>query len=357
MSPSSSISSSPSPTFPNDPYDSDYVKASILAAYQKRANYRVQAKAAGWLDRPNAIGDGVNGEVYATVPRPQVLDYYMVKIIGRVGEWGSLNPSLQYVGPSQYGWSEEDDFYWERRILFPWLFVKAPTPAPAPERPTVVTTPPPPPPLSASQQAARGSVSQGGLLQDDILYNLSLLCANVLGPLKRRYPNIIVVSGLRQFNTGMSQHEKGEAADIQINGQTDELLYQVADYISKNLQFDQLILNYSNQPRLSWIHVSFSAQELRRSVLTRDYDDSYHEGLYLIEPLTGEARAEAQRQMNTDMAAIDKELSILSARSNAITPITINAEGPVVETTATLVEDPSVIDNESTSNITTTVDY
>ena len=209
---------------------------------------------------------------------------------------------------------------------FPWLFVKVPTPAPPPESKPPVVEPPVAPPLSASQEAAKGIVKQGGLLQDDILYNLSLLCANVLEPLKRRYPNITVISGLRQFNTGMSQHEKGEAADIQINGQTDELLYQVADYIAKNLQFDQVILNYSNDPKLSWIHVSFSAQELRRSVLTRDYDDTYHDGLFYIQPLSGEERAAAERAKAEDMAAVDAELGILSVRDAAIHPRTAYAE-------------------------------
>ena len=243
------------------------MRTSILEAFAKRANYRVTAKSVGWLDKPGLIGDGVNYEIYATVPRTQVLDYYMVKIIGRVDGWGSYHESLQSVGPSQYGWSEEDNYYWERRILFPWEFETHPTPAPDAVAIAVEVASagvqieaPAPPPQSASQDAAAGVIKQGGLLQDDILYNLSLLCANVLEPLKQRYPNITVISGLRQFNTGMSQHEKGEAADIQINGQTDELLYQVADYIAKNLQFDQVILNYSNAPKLSWIHVSFSAQ-------------------------------------------------------------------------------------------------
>jgi hypothetical protein len=298
------------------------VKTSILAAFQKRANYVTQAKAAGWLDKPGLIGDGVNYQVYATVPRPQVLDYYMVKIIGRVDGWGSLNPTLQFVGPSTYGWSEEDDFYWERRILFPWLFLTVPTPTvapePEPEAPPVVEAPP----LSLAEEAATGIVKQAGLLQDDILYNLSLLCANVLQPVKNKYPNMTIVSGLRQFNTGMSQHERGEAADIQINGQTPALLYEVATYIATSLQFDQVILHYSSAPELSWIHVSFSAQELRRAVLTRDYDDTYYDGLYLIEPLAGEERAAAEREQAADIAAVDAELSILSARDAAFqTPV------------------------------------
>jgi hypothetical protein len=274
------------------------------------------------LDRPGLIGDGVNFEVYAFVPRAQVLDYYMVKIIGRVAGWGAYHPTLQFVGPSTYGWSEEDDYYWERRILFPWLFATVPTPTVAPSAPESPELPaseePPTAPVSLAEEAATGVIKQAGLLQDDILYNLSLLCANVLQPVKQKYPNMVIASGLRQFNTGMSQHERGEAADIQFGGQTPALLYEVADYIAQSLQFDQVILHYSSAPELSWIHVSFSAQELRRSVLTRDYDDTYLDGLYLIEPLTGEARAAAERDKAIDLAAVDVELGILGARDAAL---------------------------------------
>jgi hypothetical protein len=67
-----------------------------------------------------------------------------------------------------------------------------------------------------------------------------LLAVNVLQPLKGAYPNIVVVSGFRQVNTGIGQHELGEAVDLQIRNQTPVQLFEVADYISKNLNFDQL---------------------------------------------------------------------------------------------------------------------
>lgn len=328
------------------------MRTSVLEAFRKRANYITQAKDAGWLDRPGLIGDGINFEVYATVPRAQVLDYYMVKIIGRVNNWGSYHPSMLYVGPSRYGWSEEDDYYWERRILFPWLFAKVPTPSAAPESDTngeeessATTLDDTGAGSSLSEEAAAGVIKQAGVLQDDILYNLSLLCVNVLQPLKDKYPNMIVVSGLRQFNTGMSQHERGEAADIQFAGQTSAFLYEVATYIEKSLQFDQLILHYTASPELSWIHVSFSAQELRRSVLTRDYDDTYSDGLYVIEPLTGESRAAAEREKLTDMTAVDTELRILGAREAALETIVIDKDAVIVDSTSVIdATDPSVID-------------
>lgn len=312
----------------------------MLAAFQKRAFHRDDAQAAGWYQRAR-VGDGPKGEVYSLVPRPQVLDYYMVKIIGRVDGWGSLNPTLADVGPSQYGWSENDDYYWERRILYPWKFIPQPavTPAPLPTEFPKPEPTPEPPPASLAEEAASGVTPQGGMLADDVVYNLSLLCANVLGPLKTAYPNITIVSAFRQINNGISQHEKGEAADIQLTNQTPAALYEVADYIAKNLQFDQLILNYSSAPALSWIHVSFNAQELRRDVRTRDYDDTFYDGLYLSEPLTGEELAQAQRTRKEDLAAVDAELAILSARDAALNPTTYILDKPPVDTIKTTTEE------------------
>ncbi len=154
---------------------------------------------------------------------------------------------------------------------------------------------------------AKGALvnAQLGLLEDDLVYRLSLLAVNVLQPLKDKYPNIIVTSGFRQNNTGIGQHELGEAVDLQIQNQTPGLLYEVADYISKFLNFDQLILNWTavgtGEP---WIHVSFSSKSLRGSVLTKDLADTFHEGLFLVAPLTGEALAAAQRAQ----AAQDEEI-------------------------------------------------
>ena len=173
-----------------------------------------------------------------------------------------------------------------------------------------------------SSLAKKGITAQLGMLQDDILYNLSLLCKNVLEPLKAKYPNIIIVSGFRQVNTGIGQHERGEAVDITIPSATDALLYEVADYIAKSLQFDQVILNYSMR-RSSWIHVSFSSTGLRRTALTRDFDDTFHRGLFLITEKTGEDRAAAIREQGEYLDKIDAELKIAEKRHIALNPQTV----------------------------------
>lgn len=183
-------------------------------------------------------------------------------------------------------------------------------------------------PVPLYQKAAKGITPQLGLLEDDILYNLSLLAKNVLHPIKARYPNMVVVSGFRQVNTGKSQHERGEAADIQIQNQTPELLLEVAQYIASSLQFDQLILHYTDEGR-SWIHVSFTERTLRRQVLTRDYDDTYYPGLYAITPLVGEERAAAVRETATLSSSIDTQLAQLTQREQRLTRRTVSGD-PII---------------------------
>ena len=176
--------------------------------------------------------------------------------------------------------------------------------------------------IPLSSLAKNGITQQLGLLQDDILYNLSLLCKNVLEPVKAKYPGIVIVSGFRQVNTGIGQHERGQAADITIPSAPDTLIYEVADFIAKTLQFDQVILNYSVR-RSPWIHVSFSSTGLRRTALTRDFDDTFHSGLFLITEKTGEDRAAALREQVEYLGKIDADLKILEKRQTALNPQTV----------------------------------
>ena len=96
-----------------------------------------------------------------------------------------------------------------------------------------------------------------------VIENLKALCANCLQPLRNKLGKAIKVSsGYRSDalnkkvkGSKTSQHPKGEAADINVDGMTDRQLY---DYILKSgVKFDQLIL----EP--TWVHVSWSKNRLR----------------------------------------------------------------------------------------------
>ena len=170
-----------------------------------------------------------------------------------------------------------------------------------------------------AELATRGDVyrslvrPQLGLYEDDIVYRLAMLATNVLEPLKKRYPRLVIKSGFREVNGGIGQHERGEAVDIQLANQTDDSLLEMAKWIRDNLPYDQLILNFSNQSR-PWIHVSFSPDALRQEVLTKDYADGFTPGLAIVEQLTGEQRAEALRQQSKLDDMIISEMTRMQAR-------------------------------------------
>ena len=98
--------------------------------------------------------------------------------------------------------------------------------------------------------------AQRGLSKQQIVSNLKGLCCNVLDPIRARYPNMFVTNAFR-IGSGSSQHELGEAADLQFRGAAASEYYDIALWIRDNVAYDQLLLEYkttgSGQP---WIHVS-----------------------------------------------------------------------------------------------------
>lgn len=64
-----------------------------------------------------------------------------------------------------------------------------------------------------------------------------------------------------------SQHMTGRAVDIELPGVPN---IDLARWIEKNLDFDQLILEYysADDPSAGWVHVSFSVGHNRNEILT-----------------------------------------------------------------------------------------
>jgi hypothetical protein len=108
-------------------------------------------------------------------------------------------------------------------------------------------------------------LQQGGLKDVELACNLKALAENVLEPIKAKYPNMIITSGLRPYSTNKkSQHPLGQAADIQFPGSSSEQYAAIAKDISGTVPFGQLILEYNTNRRMqgspvTWIHVSFSS--------------------------------------------------------------------------------------------------
>ncbi len=127
--------------------------------------------------------------------------------------------------------------------------------------------------FTRSQSAARRGIDNtppaGAVLA------MTALCINVLEPLRALAGGPLVInSGFRSAKlnraiggSASSQHSLGEAADIERPGLSN---FDLAVLIRDNLPFDQLILEaYTpGTPGSGWVHVSYRAGRLRRSVLT-----------------------------------------------------------------------------------------
>lgn len=99
--------------------------------------------------------------------------------------------------------------------------------------------------------------AQRGLKEHEIVCNLKKVAENCLDPIKVKYPNMFVTSGFRS-GSGTSQHELGEAIDMQFTGASKSDYYDIAVWIKNNVIFDKLLLEYkttgTGQP---WIHIAY----------------------------------------------------------------------------------------------------
>ena len=102
---------------------------------------------------------------------------------------------------------------------------------------------------------------------------LKALCENILQPVRDHFGRVKVTSGFRSEQLCLaikssvnSQHAKAEACDFEVMG-TDNA--ELADWIYKNLDFDQLILEFytPGEPNSGWIHCSYTTDQPRKQFL------------------------------------------------------------------------------------------
>lgn len=105
------------------------------------------------------------------------------------------------------------------------------------------------------------------------------LFINVVQPVRDNFGVTVINSGYRGpalneavGGSSRSQHCKGEAVDIECPGTSN---YEVAKWIEDNLNFDQLILEFYTPgiPDSGWVHVSYTTEGNRKSVLTAMRED------------------------------------------------------------------------------------
>lgn len=120
---------------------------------------------------------------------------------------------------------------------------------------------------------------QVGLSVEEICCNLKLLAVNCIEPIRAQYATAFVTNTFRRGDS-KSQHNKGQAADIQFRGLAKAQYFTVAQWIRDNVSYDQLLLEYKTTGTgLPWIHISFSKDRQRKQVLTFLNDRTYGQGL------------------------------------------------------------------------------
>ena len=122
--------------------------------------------------------------------------------------------------------------------------------------------------------------------------NLKALCENILQPVRDHFGRVNITSGFRSPELCMaigssvnSQHAQGCAADFECVGVDNA---EVADWIKKNLETDQLILEFytPGEPNSGWIHCSW-VPENRREQFMHVYKS---EGKTKYKPIIGKAK-------------------------------------------------------------------
>ena len=130
--------------------------------------------------------------------------------------------------------------------------------------------------LCKSETAARKGIDNTP--PEEVINNLSTLCAMVLQKVRDKLGVVMVTSGYRspELNKAIggsttSDHCKGLAADFEVVGFDNK---ELALWIKDNLHFKQLILEFyeDGQPNSGWVHCSFEEGNNKCEVLTAKKD-------------------------------------------------------------------------------------
>ena len=127
----------------------------------------------------------------------------------------------------------------------------------------------------------------------DQIDKLKRLCEKVLQPVRDHFGRVKVTSGYRSPELCVaigsslnSQHAKAEAVDFECVGVDNA---EVADWVHKNLETDQLILEFytPGEPNSGWIHASYVEFQPRAQYMRAYRDKETKKTKY--QPITGKA--------------------------------------------------------------------
>lgn len=121
-----------------------------------------------------------------------------------------------------------------------------------------------------SQTASRNGISEQWNPSAEVIRNLTTLAQNAMQPIRDQFGVISITSGYRclRLNRAIgssdgSDHIRGYAADF-VSPNHSELT--LAKWIQKNINYDQLILEFGTLRNPSWIHLSINPR-MRNQIL------------------------------------------------------------------------------------------
>jgi zinc D-Ala-D-Ala carboxypeptidase len=128
--------------------------------------------------------------------------------------------------------------------------------------------------VTRSETAKRKGISNNPTAEH--LENFKVLAENVFEKIRVHFGVPIHVSSAyrsRELNHAIggsqtSQHSKGEAIDIDMDGSGDGVTNaDIYNFIKDNLEYDQLIWEFGTDKNPDWVHVSYSKGKNRKQRL------------------------------------------------------------------------------------------
>jgi len=144
--------------------------------------------------------------------------------------------------------------------------------------------------LTKSDTAIRKGINNNPNAEQ--IEKLKSLCENILQPVRDHFGRVKVTSGFRSVDLCLaigssvnSQHAKAEAADFEVVGVDNA---ELADWIKRELPYDQLILEFytPGEPNSGWIHCSITEGMPRKQFLHA----FRKEGKTQYKPILGKAK-------------------------------------------------------------------
>ena len=108
----------------------------------------------------------------------------------------------------------------------------------------------------------------------ELLPAMKLVAERCFEPIRKKFGALRVSSFYRSFllnkkikGSKTSQHPKGEAIDIDADGNPNVSNAEIFEWAKANLEFDQLIWEYGDDKNPAWVHISYKKSGNRQQVI------------------------------------------------------------------------------------------